>query len=140
MTLTQAHTDAAGTGPLSPVRQILWSGQRNAGVPPLAPSGREVLSIPGGVREPPAALPGLGLNRSPTGFPMWRELLPLLPDPSPGAPARAVNHTYGPSLALVHWLRGSHVTQAGSTPLRPPHLRDFPEDFGQIRHPVISES
>ena len=66
----------------------------------------------------------LGLNRSPTWFPMWRELIPLLPDSNPGALARAVNHTYSPSLALVHWLRGSHVTQAGP---RPP--QGFPGGF-----------
>ena len=95
-THTHRHTDTARTGPLSPACQILWSGQRNAGVPPLAPSGREVLSIPGGGGEPPAALPGLGLNRSPTWFPMWRERLPLLPDSNP----RAVSHTCSPSLAL----------------------------------------
>ena len=84
-------------------------------MPPLAPSGSEVLSVPGGAGEPPAAPPGPGLHPSPTRFPAWRELLPLLPDASPGALARAANHTHSPSLASVHCPRGNHVTQpAGS--------------------------
>ena len=124
---TQTHTDTARTGPLSPARQILWSGQRNAGVPPLAPSGREVLSIPGGGGEPPAALPGLGLNRSPTWFPMWRERLPLLPDSNP----RAVNHTCSPSLALLHWLRESHVTQAEFPATPHPNQGIFPRTLSK---------
>lgn len=84
-------------------------------MPPLAPSGSKVLSIPGGVGEPPAAPPVPGLNPSPTPFPTWRELLPFLPDANPGALAGAVNHTHSPSLASVHCLRGNHVTQAAGS-------------------------
>ena len=83
MTLTQAHTDAAGTGPLSPVRQIHSYSYFHSYFPEMKASCNEIANLQpcGGSHRAMTPLPKhplnlLGLSIHPRVIPHLMQSLP----------------------------------------------------------------